>query len=256
MTSDSSSDSRGKIPAVSPSIHLLHSIITDNFGEIFMNIDWKKNPLIPTIAQDAQTNEVLMLAYMNEEAYNLTLSTGYAHYFSRSKQRIWKKGESSGHTQEIKDILLDCDADTIVLKIKQNGVACHTGRRSCFFTSVLQEKIILDKEVDTDAIYGVVDTLYHTILERKNAPAEAKSWTKKLLDNKELMLSKITEEAQEVVDAIDHESDEQVIYESADLLYHTLVGLGYRNISPDRVKQELARRFGISGIEEKENRQK
>jgi len=219
-----------------------------------MTIDWNNTPLIPAIAQDAQTNDVLMLAYMNEEAYNLTLSTGYAHYFSRSKQRIWKKGESSNHTQEIKDVLLDCDADTILLKVKQNGVACHTGRKSCFFTSVMQDKIILDKEVDTDAIYGVVDTLYHTILERKNASKKQKSWTKKLLDDKALMLSKIREEAEEVCVAIDEESDAQVIYESADLLYHTLVGLGYRNISPDRVKQELARRFDKSGIEEKESR--
>ena len=226
-----------------------------------MNIDWNKNPLIPAIAQDAETNEILMLAYMNEEAYKLTLESGYAHYFSRSKQRIWKKGESSTHTQEVKDVLLDCDADTIILKIKQNGVACHTGRKSCFFTSVMQDKIILGKEVDTDAIYSVVDTLYHTILERKNtlndnASAEQKSWTKKLLDDKVLMLSKIREEADEVCVAIDEESDEQVIYESADLLYHTLVGLGYRDISPDRVKQELARRFGLSGIEEKEGRKK
>ncbi len=226
-----------------------------------MNIDWNKNPLIPAIAQDNETNQVLMLAYMNEEAYNLTLSTGFAHYFSRSKQRIWKKGESSNHTQEIKDVLLDCDADTVVLKIKQNGVACHTGRKSCFFTSVVQDKVILEQEVDTDAIYGVVDTLYHTILERKNtlnnnASAEAKSWTKKLLDDKELMLNKIREEADEVCVAIEKESDEQVIYESADLLYHTLVGLGYRDISPDRVKQELARRFGLSGLEEKESRSK
>jgi phosphoribosyl-ATP pyrophosphohydrolase/phosphoribosyl-AMP cyclohydrolase len=221
-----------------------------------MNIDWKKTPLIPAIAQAHENNEVLMLAYMNEEAYKLTLSTGFAHYFSRSKQRIWKKGESSSHTQEVKDILLDCDADTLILKVKQNGVACHTGTKSCFFTSVIQDKVILDKEVDTDAIYGVVDTLYHTILERKNAPAEAKSWTKKLLDDKELMLSKIREEADEVCLAINEESDEQVIYESADLLYHTLVGLGYRDISPDRVKQELGRRFGMSGISEKESRKK
>ena len=107
-----------------------------------MTIDWIKNPTIPAIAQDSETNEILMLAYMNEEAYNLTLSTGYAHYFSRSRQRIWKKGESSGHTQEIVDILLDCDADTLVLKIIQSGVACHTGRKSCFFTSVARDEII------------------------------------------------------------------------------------------------------------------
>lgn len=221
-----------------------------------MQIDWNKNSLIPVIAQDHKTSEILMLAYVNEEAYHLSLTTGYAHYFSRSKQRIWKKGESSNHTQEIKDILLDCDADTLIFKIHQNGVACHTGRKSCFFTSVIQDKIILDQQVNTEALYGVVDTLYHTILERKNATTEAKSWTKKLLDDKALMLSKIREEAEEVCVAINEESDEQVIYESADLLYHTLVGLGYREISPDRVKQELARRLGLSGITEKENRKK
>jgi len=219
-----------------------------------MQINWKKNPLIPAIAQDYQTNEILMLAYMNEEAYNLTLDTGFAHYFSRSKQRIWKKGESSNHTQEIKDMLIDCDADTIILKIHQNGVACHTGTKSCFFTSVVQNKRVLEQEVDTTAMYGVVDSLYHTILERKSSNSNEKSWTKKLLNDKELMLSKIREEADEVSVAINEESDEQVIYESADLLYHTLVGLGYRDISPDRVKQELARRFGMSGIEEKESR--
>jgi len=220
-----------------------------------MQINWTKNPLIPAIAQDYQTNEILMLAYMNEEAYNLTLSTGFAHYFSRSKQRIWKKGESSNHTQEIKDMLLDCDADTIILKIHQNGVACHTGTKSCFFTSVIQNKRVLEQEVDTTAMYGVVDSLYHTILERKSTNSDEKSWTKKLLNDKELMLSKIREEANEVCVAIDKESDEQVIYESADLLYHTLVGLGYRNLSPDRVKQELARRFGMSGIKEKASRE-
>ena len=221
-----------------------------------MQLDWQKNPIIPAIAQESKTNDVLMLAYMNEEAFNLTLSTGYAHYSSRSKQRIWRKGESSGHTQKIDDILLDCDADTLILKIEQKGVACHTGRKSCFFTSVIQDKVILEQEVDTDAIYGVVDTLYHTILERKNAHDSAKSWTKKLLDDKALLLSKIREEADEVCVAIDEESDDQVIYEATDLLYHTLVGLGLRDISPDRVKQELARRFGTSGIEEKENRPK
>ena len=221
-----------------------------------MQINWQKTPLIPAIAQDYQTNEILMLAYMNEEAYNLTLQTGYAHYFSRSKQRIWKKGESSNHTQEVKDMLLDCDADTLILKIHQNGVACHTGTKSCFFTSVMQDKRVLEQEVDTTAMYGVIDTLYHTVLERKNDTNTKKSWTKKLLNDKELMLSKIREEADEVCVAINEESDEQVIYESADLLYHTIVGLGYRDISPDRVKQELARRFGMSGIEEKESREK
>jgi phosphoribosyl-AMP cyclohydrolase / phosphoribosyl-ATP pyrophosphohydrolase len=217
------------------------------------SIDWKKSELIPAVVQDATSNEVLMLAYMNKEALDLSIQSGYAHYFSRSRQRIWKKGESSGHTQKIADILLDCDSDTLLLKVEQKGVACHTGRRSCFFNSLTQDKIILDKEVDAEAIYGVVDTLYHTILERKIS-SDAKSWTKKLLDNPALLEEKIKEEADELVKAIKEESDEQVIYEAADLLYHALVGLGLREVSPDRVKQELKRRFGVSGIEEKESR--
>lgn len=217
------------------------------------SIDWEKNELIPAVVQDAISNEVLMLAYMNKEALDLSMQSGYAHYFSRSRQRIWKKGESSGHTQKIVEILLDCDSDTLLLKVEQKGVACHTGRRSCFFNSLTQDKIILDKEVDAEAIYGVVDTLYHTILERKTS-SDAKSWTKKLLDNPALLEEKIKEEADELVKAIKEESDEQVIYEAADLLYHALVGLGLREVSPDRVKQELKRRFGVSGIEEKESR--
>jgi len=220
-----------------------------------MKIDWNRTPLVPAIAQSAETGDVLMLAYMNEEAYTLTLETGYAHYFSRSKQRIWKKGESSGHTQKVVDLLIDCDADTVLMKVEQKGVACHTGRPSCFFTSVTRGETVLEKAVDTDAIYGVVDTLYHTILERKSGGSE-KSWTRKLLENPELLRSKIREEADELAVAIEKESDEQVIYEAADLLYHALVGLGSREISPDRVKQELARRFGTSGIEEKESRKK
>jgi len=196
-----------------------------------------------------------MLAYMNQEAYELTLSTGFAHYFSRSKQRIWKKGESSNHTQEVKDILIDCDGDTIILKIHQNGVACHTGAKSCFFTSVNKENILYNSNIDTTAIYGVVDTLYHTILQRKSDNSQ-KSWTKKLLNDKNLLLSKIREEADELAFAIDQEDDQQVIYEASDLLYHALVGLAYRDVSPDRIKQETARRFGTTGIEEKASRKK
>jgi phosphoribosyl-ATP pyrophosphohydrolase/phosphoribosyl-AMP cyclohydrolase len=218
-----------------------------------MQINWEKHNLLPAIAQDNKSGQVLMLAYMNKEALELTLKTGFAHYFSRSKQRIWKKGEESGHTQEIVDVLIDCDADTILLKVNQNGVACHTGRKSCFFTSIKDNKEVLKKEVNIEDKYSIVDILYHTILERKSDDAK-KSWTKKLLNDKKLLLSKIKEEADELCTAIDREDDKQVIYEAADLLYHSLVGLGFREISPDLVKQELKRRFGTSGIEEKESR--
>lgn len=218
-------------------------------------IDFKKQGgIIPVIAQDARTNEVLMLAYMNKEALELTLQTNFAHYFSRSKQRIWKKGESSNHTQEVESISLDCDNDTILLKVKQNGVACHTGRKSCFFTDVRTEKINSEVLVDTSAAYGVIDTLYHTIQNRKNEDT-SKSYTAKLLSGKQnSMLKKIVEEAGEFTFAVKDDNEQEIIYEAADLTYHCLVALASKNISPDRIKQELAKRFGLSGIEEKNSR--
>jgi len=218
-------------------------------------IDWEKmDGLIPVVTQEAGTNEVLMLAYMDKEALSLTLETNIAHYFSRSKQRIWKKGESSGHTQEIIDIMIDCDDDTILLKVKQNGVACHTGRKSCFFTSMKTNEEVLAVEVDTTAAYGVIDTLYHTILEKKNDDPKT-SYTAKLLQgNENSMLKKVVEESGEFTFAIKDNDTEEIIYEAADIAYHVLVALASKNVSPDRVKQELARRFGMSGIEEKNSR--
>ena len=216
----------------------------------------KNNGLVPVITQDNNTKEVLMLAYMNKEALELTLNTNYAHYFSRSKQRLWKKGESSNHTQEVVSIMLDCDNDTILLKVNQKGVACHTGRKSCFFTDIKTNNITRDIEVDTTKTYGVVDTLYHTIQEKKNDDPK-KSYTAKLIQGEEnSMLKKIVEEAGEFTFAIKDNNEDEIIYEASDLLYHTLVALASKNISPDRIKQEISRRFGMSGIEEKNNRAK
>ena len=223
--------------------------------KIIEQIDFEKQDgLIPVITQDNTTSEVLMLAYMNKEAVELTLKTNYAHYFSRSKQRIWKKGESSNHTQEIVSISMDCDNDTLLLKVNQEGVACHTGRKSCFFTDVKSGEINSDIEVDTTVAYGVVDTLYHTIQERKNDDPKT-SYTAKLLQGKEnSMLKKIVEESGEFTFAVKDNDTDEIIYEGADLLYHVLVALASKNISPDRIKQEITRRFGLSGIVEKNNR--
>ncbi len=222
---------------------------------IIDTVDWsKQDGLVPVITQDDTTNEVLMLAYMNKEALELTLKTSYAHYFSRSKQRLWKKGESSGHTQAIKSIMMDCDNDTILLKIDQKGVACHTGRKSCFFTDIKTGKKISDVKIDTTSAYGVIDTLYHTIQSKKNDDPE-KSYTAKLLQGKQnSMLKKIVEEAGEFTFAVKDNNIEEIIYEGADLMYHCLVALSSQNISPDRIKQELSKRFGHGGIEEKNNR--
>lgn len=224
-------------------------------NKIINKVDFdKQDGLIPVITQDNETNEVLMLAYMNKEALELTLTTNYAHYFSRSKQRIWKKGESSNHTQEVQSINIDCDNDTILLKIVQNGVACHTGRKSCFFTDLKTNAIESEVEIDTTSAYGVIDTLYHTIQDKKNDDPK-KSYTAKLLQGKEnSMLKKIVEEAGEFTFAVKDNDIEEVIYEGADLMYHCLVALASKNVSPDRIKQELTKRFGLSGIEEKNSR--
>ncbi len=218
-------------------------------------IDWDKmDGLIPVITQEAKTSEVLMLAYMNKQALELTIKTNIAHYYSRSKKRVWKKGESSGHIQEIVDILVDCDKDTILLKVNQTGVACHTGRKSCFFTSIKTNEEIAKVEVNTTSTYGVIDTLYHTILE-KRYDDPSKSYTAKLLQGKQnSMLKKIIEESGEFTFAIKDSDEKEIIYEAADITYHVLVALASKNINPDRIKQELVRRFGISGIEEKNSR--
>lgn len=222
--------------------------------EIINRVDWQKIDLLPVIVQDINNNEVLMMAYMNKEALELSLSTRIAHYFSRSKQRIWKKGESSGHIQEIHSFNIDCDNDTLLIKVTQHGVACHTGRRSCFFTELESGKIETEVEVSSEALYGVIDTLYHTIQERKNADPES-SWTAKLLSKGDnTILKKVVEEAGEFSFAYKDNDEKEMIYEAADLTYHMLVALAAKNISPDRIKQELARRFNVSGIEEKNSR--
>jgi len=224
-------------------------------NQVINKIDFKKQDgLIPVITQDADTLEVLMLAYMNKEAVELTLKTNFVHYFSRTKQRIWKKGESSNHTQEVVSLNIDCDNDTLLIKVNQKGVACHTGRKSCFFTDLKTQEIKSKVEVDTSKAYGVIETLYQTIQSRKNDD-KTTSYTAKLLQGKQnSMLKKIVEEAGEFTFAVKDNDTDEIVYEGADLLYHCLVAMASKNISPDRVKQEITRRFGLSGIEEKNSR--
>lgn len=224
-------------------------------GNDAITIDWEKTPLLPAVAQDSATHKVLMLAYMNEEAYQKTLETGYAHYFSRSRNALWKKGETSGNVQKVHDLLIDCDGDTILVQVEQvGGAACHTGRESCFFTSITQGKVISEPLFNPTEKYGVIDTLYHTLLARKGAdPGE--SYTAKLFSKGENgYLKKVCEEAGEFCFAVKDSNSDEVVYEAADLLYHVLVALADKEIHPDKIKQEIARRFGMSGIEEKNSR--
>lgn len=225
--------------------------------DLLKAINWDKIELIPVVVQEIDTDEVLMLAYMDKQALELTMSTKIAHYFSRSKQRIWKKGESSGHIQNVHEILIDCDEDSIVLKVDQvGGSACHTGQKSCFYRS-LESGESLTQPVSNEAdMYSVIDILYHTIEARKSGDDE-KSYTASLFKKGEnTILKKVAEEVAEFAYAVKDKDTDEIIYEAADVVYHMLVALSYSDINPDRVKSELKRRFGISGIEEKNSRTK
>lgn len=239
-------------------------------GELADKLDWDKSPLIPAVVQDSSTKEVLMLAFMDKQALQLTLESGYMHYFSRSKNRIWKKGERSGHTQKVESIALDCDNDALLFSITQVGAACHTGHKSCFFhkldsskLSALESKTLESSALDSSSkahtsdlsqVYGIMDTLYHTLLERKSVP-ESSSYTASLYaKGVNGFGKKIIEEAGEVLLALKDKDSAQIVYECADLLYHILVGLAYYNIHPEQVLAELQRRLGLSGLEEKARR--
>ncbi len=226
--------------------------------DIIKKVDWQKiEGLLPVIVQEESTNEVLMMAYMNKEALKLTIKTKKAHYFSRTKQRIWQKGESSGNYQIVKDIYIDCDNDTLLLKVEQVGkVACHTGRKSCFFTKLESDEIVSEPKEEAVQNYSVLDKLYHELMDRKNADPK-KSYTASLLQKGEnSYLKKIVEEAGEYCFAIKDNDKKEIVYEAADLVYHCLIPLVDKNIHPDQIKEELKRRFGISGIEEKNSRKK
>lgn len=217
-------------------------------------IDWTKNDLIPAIVQESESGKVLMLAYMNKEAVELTLSTNLAHFYSRSRKKMWKKGESSGNLQHVKEIYLDCDLDTILLKVTQDGgCACHTGRESCFFNRVDVEEAP-SVVISNISAYSTSDKLYHTIQERKLANPETSYVASLFKKGENSILKKVVEEAGEFSFAVKDNDEKEIIYEAADLAFHTLVALAHKNINPDLIKQELEKRFGLSGIEEKKSR--
>ena len=323
----------------------MHKAHKDRRDRGKMKIDWEKTGgLLPVVVQEVASGEALMLAYMDEEALNLSLKTGFAHYFSRTKNRIWKKGEQSGNVQKIVDAYLDCDNDTLLIKVEQQGgAACHTGAKSCFFRKIAVANLggesernlagadgrilagknwqILEREQNLSAseaqtkkpAYDIIDEIYHVILERKlNADPQTSYVASLFKKGENAVLKKVGEEAGELIMACKDASaarrfenltekhasessnlkktqageaqilirDEQdlnsknlrqgvkeqgkedelkkaldgVVYEAADLCFHSLIALAAHGIHPERVKAELARRFGLSGIEEKNSR--
>ena len=202
------------------------------FDEFKLNNDG----LIPVVVQDYKTGKVLMLAYMNKESYEETIRSGRMTYWSRSRQELWKKGDTSGHYQYVKSLDIDCDKDTILAKVAQIGAACHTGNESCFFTNLVSKNY---EDVNPMTIF---DQVMETILERKEHPKEG-SYTNYLFDKGiDKILKKCGEECTEIVIAAKNPNPEEIKYEISDFLYHMMVLMVEKGVTWEDVMQELSQR--------------
>lgn len=208
--------------------------------------------LVAVVAQDAETGEVRMVAWANREAVTRTLETGDAHFFSRSRRALWKKGETSGNTLGVREVWVDCDGDTLLYMVDPNGPSCHTGAEACFF-----QRLGPDGEVVEDNGTGAPPTLLRLsrVLQQRRESSADKSYTKALLDAGAPQIgAKLREEAGELADALADESDDRVASEAGDTLYHLLVGLVFRQVPVRRLLETLSGRFNQSGHEEKASR--
>lgn len=215
-----------------------NGIKMDNFDPAISWENLKKNSdgLIPVIVQDYTTNDVLMCAYMNEEAFHATINCGKMTYYSRSRQELWMKGEISGHIQYVKELTADCDFDTILAKVSQVGVACHTGNPSCFFNEIVKKEYIEKNPLK------VFETVYNIIEDRKNNPKEG-SYTNYLFDKGiDKILKKVGEECTEIVIAAKNPDPEEIKYEISDFLYHVMVLMVEKGVTWEEITQELAQR--------------
>lgn len=216
----------------------LHNIPVNLFESSMSFSEFKLNSdgLIPVIAQHYKTGEVLMMAYMNQEAFDTTIATGRMTYYSRSRQSLWTKGETSGHYQFVKSLTIDCDKDTILAKVSQIGVACHTGSPTCFFTDLVK------KEYNDTNPLKVFKEEYDIISDRKKNPKEG-SYTNYLFDKGiDKILKKVGEEATEIVIAAKNPDPEELKYEISDFLYHVMVLMVERGVTWEDVIKELADR--------------
>ncbi len=192
--------------------------------------------LIPVITQDYRTGQVLMLAYMNEEAFQTTLKTGCMTYYSRSRDALWLKGETSGHYQYVKSLSIDCDSDTLLAKVNQIGAACHTGEKTCFYTDLVK------KEYQETNPLKVFEDVLQVITDRKKNPKEG-SYTNYLFDKGiDKILKKLGEEAAEIIIAAKNPDSEEVKYEISDFLYHMMVLMVQKGVSWEDITRELANR--------------
>jgi phosphoribosyl-ATP pyrophosphohydrolase/phosphoribosyl-AMP cyclohydrolase len=222
-----------------------------NKSKTLDQIKFNERGLIPVIIQEERNKQVLMLAYMNRESLEKTLKEGRTCFYSRSRKKLWFKGETSGNIQTVKKIILDCDNDTLLVLVEQKGVACHTGNYSCFFKEIEGDKIEEIKletpqregkreQSETDS--EIINEIYRVIQDRKLNYKNSSYVCKLLANSKDLLPKKIGEEAAEVIIALKDKEKSAIIYEVADLWFHTLVALGSCNISPNDIFKELKKR--------------
>ena len=199
---------------------------------MFDEVKFDERGLVPCVAQDAETGEVLTLAYASEESLKLSLETGDLHFYSRSREEIWRKGEMSGNLLRLRQLRIDCDGDAIVALVEPTGPACHTGERSCFYRE------LEGGESPAPVVHEALAALQRTLRSRAAERPEG-SYTVQLLDDPKLIGEKVEEEAEEVVRAAREESDERVAEEAADLLYHLSVLLASRGVPQSAVMEVL-----------------
>lgn len=200
-------------------------------------IKFDEKGLVPVVTQDVETKKVLMLAYMNMEALKKTIETNQVHYYSRSRAELWLKGETSGHYQNVVEITVDCDLDTLLIYVKQVGSACHTGEKTCFYRNLDGENpTALPKYED------MLKTVYDVIMDRKNNPVEG-SYTNYLFDKGiDKMLKKVGEESAEIIIAAKNPDNHEIVYEIGDMMYHVSVVMAERGIAWADVYKELEKR--------------
>lgn len=193
-------------------------------------LKWNDHGLVPVVVQEYRNNELLMLAWLNPEALKLSLETRKMHYWSRERNKLWLKGETSGNIQEVIGIKADCDNDALLAKVKQTGNACHTGKYSCFFNTILEEK---------ELGASTLNELQKVLEARKLNPTPG-SYTCKLLADENLLLKKLNEELAEVIEAKDSKKD--LIWEISDLIYHLMVLMVAKGVKLEDIYLELGRR--------------
>lgn len=203
--------------------------------------------LLPAVIQDWLDGTVLMLGYMNQQAIAKTLLTKSVHFWSRSRQTLWEKGETSGHRLQVKEMFVDCDHDTILVKAQAAGPTCHTGTRACFF-SRLTDRGMAGAETSDESSGGILEAVLRTIHDRRSNPQPGSYTTGLFEGGHDKILKKVAEEAGEVLLASKGGKREEIIYEVADLFFHTLMVLGYHDVCLKEIYGELGKRFGISGL--------